>query len=366
MSVNKDLEKLKLALGEYGVYLATLEVLEPEKAKQYVEEWEGLQKGVSNVLENLIKNNVLTPLSNTLDSIKRDLQNVSVLIQEGRLGEAIGKLLPYITSSLMLSLSLDLLQTSVFGFSVNLRKTIDKIDRLINPELIVSTLIGVMVGTGVETPAKAFFNSVFTPSIPDIRTLVIGYFKGYYSLNELKRYLEFHGYHGKWHNLIIDLNDYTPSIYSLERIVRYYPVPREKLLDWLRENGVTEDELEFWINYLEYSSIRDELSKYETIIRDLYINGYISDEELREYLEELKVNPRERDLVKDMWLMLKMKKVYSYYVDKNIYLFRKGVIDANTLIDRLGKFIVDTDILEGIVMVECARVGIDYKGRLES
>ena len=365
MSVDRELRELIHSLGEYGIYLSTLEVLEPEKVEKYVEEYESLQKGVSKTLEVLIKNSVITPLSNMLENIRKDLQDVSKLIFEGRVGDAVVKLIPYITSSMMLSLTLDLLQTSVFGFSVNLRKTIDKIDRLVNPELIISTLIGVMVGSGVETPAKYLFNSLFTPVLPDIRTLAIGYFKGYYSEGELKRYLEFLGFNSRWHNLLIDLNDFTPSVPFIERITRYYPVPKEVLIDWLKENGVREGEIEFWLKYFEYSAIRDELSKYETVIRDLYINGYISDKELDKYLEVLKVNPMERNLVKDMWLMLKMKKVYSYYVDKNLYLFRRGIIDTKTLLDRLSKFIVDVDIVEGIAMVELAKMGIDYKGRLE-
>jgi hypothetical protein len=66
-----------------------------------------------------------------------------------------------------------------------------------------------------------------------------------------------------------------------------------------------------------------------------------------------------------MWKMLKMKNVYKMYVDKQIYLFRKGVIDASELEKRLQVFIVDTDIAEAITLIELAKQGVDFKGKYE-
>jgi hypothetical protein len=314
---------------------------------------------------DMIKNVLITPLINMYNAFINDMREISFAFMSGDIAKAFQKLLPYVITSFGLSLMFDLLQTQILGISINLRKTLDKIDRIFSPELTLSIFLGQLIHNAVEIPVSRYLKSLFTPEIPDLRTLSIGYFKGYYSLNELKNYYRMAGYNDVFHDLILDLNDFTPSVSYIERIVRYYPVNKEILVDWLRENGVRQDEIDFWLNYLNYVMLRDEYAKYETIVRDLYVSGYMSDAELDYYLQQLKANPRERDIVKQMWKMLKMKNLYKMYVDKQIYLFRKGVIDASELEKRLQAFITDTDIAEAIVLTELAKQGVDAKGKYE-
>jgi hypothetical protein len=314
---------------------------------------------------DMIKNVLITPLTNLYNTFINDMREVSFSFMSGNIAKAFEKLLPYIVTSVGISLTFDLLQTQILGISINLRKTLDKIDRIFSPEIALSIFAGEMLRNAVEIPVSRYLKSVFTPEIPDLRTLSIGFFKGYYSLEELRKYYRMAGYPDRFHDLILDLNDFTPSISYIERIVRYYPVNKEVLIDWLKENGVRKEELMFWLDYLNYAMLRDEYAKYEAVVRDLYVSGYMSDAELDYYLQQLKANPRERDVVKEMWRMLKMKNLYKMYVDKQIYLFRKGVIDASELEKRLQAFIVDTDIAEAITLVELAKQGVDAKGKYE-
>jgi len=314
---------------------------------------------------DMIKNVLITPLTNLYNTFINDMREVSFSFLSGDIAKAIQKLLPYIVTSVGISLTFDLLQTQILGISINLRKTLDKLDRIFSPELTLSIFMGQLLHNAVEIPISRYLKSVFTPEVPDIRTLSIGYFKGYYGLEELKKYYRMAGFNDRFHDLILDLNDFTPSISYIERITRYYPVPKEILVDWLKENGVRKEELEFWLDYLNYVMLRDEYAKYEYVLRDLYVSGYISDAELDYYLQQLKANPRERDIVKQMWKLLKMKNLYKMYVDKQIYLFRKGVIDASELEKRLQAFILDVDIAEAIVLIELAKQGVDAKGKYE-
>lgn len=345
--------------------------LTPEAIKYYEEQVTSTVQGrvfgldIAGMIRKKLEEAVISPISRYTQDLLRTMEDISRAVREGDFQKFVKLMLPFILTSFGISLAFDLLQTSVFGVSINLRKTIDKIDRLINPELIVSSLIGVMVGTGIETPAKYLFNQIFTPALPDIKTLSIGFIKGYYNQDKLFKYYRAHGLPTEFHKLVLDLNDFTPSVSYIERIYRYYPIDDKVLTDWLLENGVLKEELDFWKKYLEYTVIRDELSKFESIIRDHYINGMISDRELDDFLAELKPRKSERDLLAKMWKLIKLKKIYQYYIEKNVNLYRKGVIDAEELKDRLSKFIYDTDIVEGIVLVEASKQGIDYKGRLE-
>jgi len=313
----------------------------------------------------MIRNVLITPLTNLYNTLINDMKEASQHFMSGDIAKAIQKLLPYIITSVGVSLTFDLLQTQILGISINLRKTLDKIDRIFSPEIALGIFAGQLLHNAVEIPVSRYLKSVFTPEIPDLRTLSIGYFKGYYNISELRKYYRMAGYHDRFHDLILDLNDFTPSVAHIERIVRYYPVSKNMLIDWLTENGVRREELNFWLDYLNYATLRDEYAKYEAVIRDLYVSGYLSDAELDYYLQQLKANPKERDVVKSMWKMLKMKNLYKMYVDKQIYLFRKGVISASELLERLQAFIVDTDIAEAIMLVELAKTGIDYKGKYE-
>jgi len=313
----------------------------------------------------MIKNIAVAPIQALINAIVNDMKQVAANVLNGDMAKAVEKLTPYLLTSFGLSLTFDLLQTTVLGTQINLRKTLDKLDRLLNPELALTMFLQNLNTVAVDIPSRYFLNATFTPLLPDVKTLSIGYFKGYFSFEELRKYYRMQGYADKFHDLILDLQDFTPSLPHIERIMRYYPVPKDVLEDWLRENGVKEDELQMWFDYLDYVMLRDEYTKYETIIRDLYVSGYISDAELDVYLQRLKANPQERAVIKEMWQLLKLKNLYKYYVDKQIYLFRKGTIDAETLLSRLQKFITDIDIAEAIVLVELARQGIDYTGRLE-
>jgi hypothetical protein len=313
----------------------------------------------------MVKNVLITPITNLYNTLINDMRETASAFMSGDIAKALQKLLPYIVTSVGISLTFDLLQTQILGISINLRKTLDKIDRIFSPEIALSIFAGQLLHNAVEIPVSRYLKSIFTPEIPDLRTLSIGYFKGYYDINELKKYYRMAGYNDRFHDLILDLNDFTPSMSYIERIVRYYPVSKDMLLDWLKENGVRKEELGFWLDYLNYTMLRDEYAKYETIVRDLYVSGYMSDVELDYYLQQLKANPRERDIVKQMWRMLKMKNLYKMYVDKQIYLFRKGVIDASELEKRLQAFITDTDIAEAIVLLELAKQGVDSKGKYE-
>ncbi|MEM4847203.1 MAG: hypothetical protein QW794_05545 [Thermosphaera sp.] len=330
----------------------------PPQAREIQEK--GLTVPKQEEVVKWIESMVYPRLENLLSSVVRDMRDISGAIIDGDLRKFLSKVTPYIGVSFAVSIVFDLLQSSILGNYINLRKTVDKIDRLLNMELVVSTLIGVMVGSGVETPAKYFFNSVFTPNIPDIRTLSIGYFKKYYSLEELRRYYRYHGIHDKFHKLVLDLNDFTPSLFQIERIMRYYPVSKQKLEDWLRENGVTEDELDFWFNYLEHAIVRDEFSKLESSIKNLYVEGFLSDSELDNLLMELKAHPRERYAMYRYMKFLKMKRLYDYYIMKHILLFRRGKIDVTTLYSRLSKLYADKEFAQARTAVEAARLGIEW------
>ena len=341
-------EELKKVLKTAGV---------PEKEIERT----GKPEDVFKPLMDLVEKSIKPAVESLFKRIVQDMRKISGNIIDGKLEEAIIVALPYAISSIAAIVAVELLQTKFAGFGLDIKKTIDKIDRLISPELIFSALTGVMIGRGVELPGVYLFNSLFTPEIPSEQDIAQMYYEGKITREEAYRYMRFHGKSDKFTSKLLEIWDYTPSFYIIERFFKYYPPPDELLEEFLNKNRmVNPRHRKFYKEYFKWMLIRDEYEKIESAIKDLYVNGYLSEDEFMDVLEEVIRTEEEREATKEYADIIREKNLKKYFVNKNIYLYRHGVIDELTLLERLKDLDVSSDFAEAIVELEASRKGIEW------
>ena len=341
-------EDLKTILRASGV---------PEEHIKEVEEPQTTWKP----LEDLINRTIKPFVEGIFKRFVGDMRKISQNIIEGKLVDAAKVALPYAISAIAATVAIELLQTKFAGFGLDLRKTVDKIDRLISPELIFSALIGVMIGRGVELPGVYLFNSLFTPEIPSEQDIFQMYCEGFITKDEAYRLMRFHGKSDKFTDKLFTIWDFTPSWFAIERFYRYYPPPEDVLEEFFRKNRIINPKhKKYYKEYLNWLLIRDEFDRIGGAIRDLYVNGYISEEDFMEVLNYVIKTKVEREAIKQYADIVREKNLLKYYVNKNIYLYRHGVITELELLDRLKELGLDSDFAEAIVEYEAARKGKEW------
>lgn len=327
------------------------------------EYWRGLEKpeeALKPIMEFLEKS-VKPAVEKMFKQIVSDMRKISANIIDGKLEQALITAMPYALASIATIVAVELLQTKFAGFGLDIKKTVDKIDRLISPELVFSALTGVMIGRGVELPGVYLFNSLFTPEIPSEQDVAQMYYEGKITREEAYRYMRFHGKSDKFTQKLFEIWDYTPSFYVIERFFKYYP-PSDDLLDeFMNKNRmVNPKHRQFYKEYFKWMLIRDEYEKIESAIKDLYVNGYLDEEEFTDILEEVIKTEEEREATKEYADIVREKNLKKYFVNKNIYLYRHGVIDEMTLLERLKDLGLASDFAEAIVELEASRKGIEW------
>jgi len=321
----------------------------------------GKPEEVFKPLMDLVEKSIKPAVESMFKRIVQDMRKISGSIIDGKLEEAIVTALPYAVMSIATIVAVELLQTKFAGFGLDIKKTVDKIDRLISPELIFSALTGVMIGRGIELPGVYLFNSLFTPEIPSEQDIAQMYYEGKISREDAYRYMRFHGKSDKFTQKLFEIWDYTPTFYIIERFFKYYPPPDELLEEFMDKNRmVNPKHRAFYREYFKWMLIRDEYEKIEGAIKDLYVNGYIDEEEFEDILESVIKTEVERNVTKDYADIVRERNLRKYFVNKNIYLYRHGVIDEVTLLERLKDIGVTSDFAEAIVELEAARKGKEW------
>jgi len=316
---------------------------------------------VGKVVRDWLDKTLAPEVRKLFDRIIGDMRKISENIIKGNIKDAVSVAFPYALTSLGIVLGIELLQTKVAGFGIEIRKFVDKVDRLVSPELVFSALTGVMIGRGVELPASYFFNSVFTPSIPSPNDIAQMYYENKITYEDAKRYMSFHGFSEDFMKKLFDIWDFTPSFYTIERFYRTYPMDNELLEEFFKKNRIVNPKhKEYYKNYLNWMVIRDELYKVESAIRDLYVKGFIDKGTLKKYLWDIKRHEQERYWFERYSDLLREKKLMELQMNTYIYLYRRGIYDELTLLEKLKEIGVDPTFAEAYVSYEASKRGIEW------
>ena len=344
----------------------------PPEIKPLPNIWESIWKSVIDeaykISEELgktiekIYDQSIAPLMNSLfKTFESDLKKFYEHLKKGNLAEATKIAGKYVLATLGIMLLIDLMETKVAGSGLNLTGLKSKIAKVLRFDEWFGAFFGGMMGTGVGKPTSYLANSILTPEIPSPQDLAQLRYEGLISEDQFKENMKYHGYSEDWARKLYTIWDFTPSFFIMERILREMYVPKEVFEEWLNKNRmVNEKHRQVYKDYFDYSPFRDEFMKIESALKSLYEYGFIDETTLRQAIEKIKPHPKTWEATKDYMDLLREKRLTYLMVQKEIYLYRKGVIDENELMNRLVKHGVDSDFAEAYVRLEAAKKGKEW------
>jgi hypothetical protein len=155
---------------------------------------------------------------------------------------------------------------------------------------------------------------------------------------------------------------YDPSPSELWRMARTIALPETYVDKKLTNAGLDDTDKEVYKKAILKEVIKEELRTVNTLLLDEYELGTLGQDEFAKWLKAWELSDDEVSLMLLAGDIRKSKFVLKLKRDAQIYLFRKQVIDAKTLEQRLTDLGIDASVANAIVENECARIGVEWTG----
>jgi len=224
------------------------------------------------------------------------------------------------------------LQTQILGNRLNLQPLANYINRILNPALFFNITLGILLSRGLEVPLRYWANNFFRPYFPSPREAWLLYRLGHIDQNT---YLKIFGYVGGYPETfrkgLEDLWSYNLTISHLFRIARVLNVPESWLVKHLLRRGVDDEDIKYILKAVFLEPVRDERERVANDLYTLYMEGWLSKEDLMNYLTQLEFRSDEivlRVLHADL---LRMRYLKRERAEVFILLFRRDLITIEEL-----------------------------------
>ena len=114
---------------------------------------------------------------------------------------------------------IDLASTRIVATGLNLQSLGNFVTQLINPQMFIGAVLGVLVGVGIKTPLTQYYNKLFRPSLPAIREAQEMMWRGKISMDEFKDVLAMHGMRDRYSDGFVEMSSKIPPSPDLVRMV---------------------------------------------------------------------------------------------------------------------------------------------------
>lgn len=114
---------------------------------------------------------------------------------------------------------IDLASTRVLATGLNLQSLGNFVTQLINPQMFIGAVLGVLVGVGIKAPLTHHYNKWFRPAIPAIREAQEMMWKGKISMDQFKDVLAMHGMRDLYSDGFVEISRRIPPSPDLVRMV---------------------------------------------------------------------------------------------------------------------------------------------------
>ncbi|MEM4924903.1 MAG: hypothetical protein QXE70_11105 [Ignisphaera sp.] len=264
-----------------------------------------------------------------------------------------------LTVDILVSTLIDVAQIKIMGSGVDL----DMIESLVKTILPMDDAFRSAFSLKMQKTyffwLDKLYNMQYKPWLPDPQTAISLFFNNYISERDLKIMLYMYGIDDRYHKYLMDRVSRNPSIQELINFYQFTDVDEKWIDNMLTINNVY-DLRPYWWKYIKGIALRDELRHAMSIVKDLYVKGWITEQELNDLLFKYKARPEERDVLYNVWRRLREKELQKYYLDKHIQLLRRKRINCKTLEERARMILKDPRLAQALAMTECARLGYDY------
>lgn len=318
-------------------------------------------KEVGKTLEDIYRKAIAPTVNQLWKNLGNDLEEFYKRVRDGKIAEAMEIAGKYVLGTIGIVAVLDLAETKVAGTGLELKGIKVKIMSMLRFEEWFGAFVGGMIGTAVGKSAEYLANSIVRPTIPSAQDTAQLRYENKISQEEFYKYMAFHGFPNELSDLLFEIWDYTPSFYVIERICKEMEVPDTVLQEWLNKNRMVNTEhRKIYEEYFAYVAFKEEFKKIESALRSLYEYGFIDEKVLDEAISKIKPSRKQVEALKIYMEMIREKRLMYLQYMREVYLYRKGRIDENTLMDRLVKLGIDPDFAEAYVRLEASRKGIDW------
>jgi hypothetical protein len=248
------------------------------------------------------------------------------------------------------SLILTAIGISVVGTKIDISPISETMNRLFNPELILSFTIGAIFCMAIKTPLEYYAKRTFRPFKPDPLTLFGLYTRGFITREELKTELSYvTGFVDKYIDGLIDILEYNPSLFDLLRFADFVELDDDFIDKSLKVLGIKEDFKKIIKNVIKLRPLREERRILINQLVTMYAKGFISREFLSTALDSLKLQKQEKEFI----LSFADNKRFSELLEERINIlrrsFEKGLISEETLRSRLEKLGLQIDWINLII-----------------
>jgi len=193
--------------------------------------------------------------------------------------------------------------------------------------------------------------------------------RGIISEEEMKKYIVWHDYWDKPRpgisksdqEIMLELSWDIPGRIDLRWMWEWGIIDDKQLEEWLIKTGMNpkyaKDVMKGWMANL----LREERMKVFTAYMEAFINGYVTEEELRSKLAELGIVKQRADLYIEAAKKERENEVKKDQVTAILEAYRKGLIDKVDAINLLDGILVSTEVRDALLMLIEARMSVEKK-----
>ena len=240
----------------------------------------------------------------------------------------------------------------VLGCGLDLSPLGQHLSKLINPDAIIGSIIGTVIGLSFSTPLKYYFNAMLQPYIPDLGILHEALGRSKISLDFFARHLKYFGIPEEYLDIYAKLAAKPISPFIMRYIAESEIVDREKYYEFALDTGYSEEHSKYVSYAMVYGACKSYRLKVESEITKAYSEGYITYDT---WLNEIE---KAREIVEP----LRLEQLYAEWkafnddtkdaIDALKSQFRQGVIDLKSFRQQLSTLIVRPEKLQHIVARE--------------
>jgi len=252
---------------------------------------------------------------------------------------------------------------SFTGFSMGLMFSINSVLSILQTQILGNRLnlepISRFINRALEIPLRYWANATFRPIFPNPSEAWLMWRMGYISRSDFEKIFYYvGGYPTQFMKAFEDIWSYIPSIFDLFRVARAVNVNPSWVNRKLIERGVKDEDMVYLLNAILREPIRDECEKVASDLYYLYVDGWITKEQLQTKLIELGFPTAEIDYRLLHADLLRMKALKEARKEVFVLMFRKDLIDVSTLKNELLNLGLALENVNIIIDMEIARKGI--------
>ena len=173
---------------------------------------------------------------------------------------------------------IDLASTQVVATGLQLRSLGNFVINLINPQMFIGAVLGVLVGVGIRTPLTHHYNKWFRPSIPAVREAQEMMWRGKLNEAQFRDVLAMTGYRDTYEEGFVEMSHKIPPAPDLVRMVVREAFVEDMVIeapgifaDYLTKSGFSKEWADrYWTAHFEPIALRQ---AYENLWRGDWVKA---------------------------------------------------------------------------------------------